>query len=97
MQFESGREDAARESLPKAKELAALFDAAPSYDVNDIRFIRQVEGAGVHDGMGATATEAIARAVGEYDHEAFTALWKSVSEQNSTDGEEPSAGAQPTG
>jgi hypothetical protein len=46
--------------------------------------------------MGATATEAIARAVGEYDHEAFTALWKSVSEQNSTDGEEPSAGAQPT-
>ncbi len=59
-------------------------------------FIRQVEGAGVHDGMGATAMDGIEKAVGEFDHEAFTALWKSVSEQNSTDGEEPSAGAQPT-
>ena len=40
--------------------------------------------------MGATAMDGIEKAVGEFDHEAFTALWKSVSEQNSTDGEEPS-------
>lgn len=96
MQFESGREDAARASLEKAKELAAFFDAAPSYDVNDIRFISRVEGASVHDGMGATAMDGIERVVGEFDHEAFTALWKSVAEQDPTDGEEPSAGAQPT-
>lgn len=83
IQFESGRADAARESLIKAKELALFFDAAPSYDESDVRFIDRIEGASAHDDMGATAISAIRGVVNEYGKEAFTALWNQVK-----DGEE---------
>jgi transcriptional regulator with XRE-family HTH domain len=81
IRFESGREDAARESLIKAKELAAFFDAAPSYDESDIRFIDRIEGASAHDDMGATAMEAIENIVRKYENEAFTALWNHIREE----------------
>ena len=81
VQFESGREDAARESLIKAKKLAVFFDAAPSYDESDIRFIDRIEGASVHDDIGATAMDAIQSVVDEYEKEAFTALWESVKKE----------------
>ena len=80
-QFISGQEEAARRSLNSAKELAAFFDASPSYDESDIRFINRIEGASAHDDMGATAMEAIHHAVSEFDSEAFSALWRSLTEQ----------------
>ncbi len=96
MQFETGDTNAARESLIKAKTLAAFFDASPSYDESDVRFIDRIEGASVHDDMGATATDAIQSVVDEYEKEAFTALWESVAKQNSTGCGEDQSGAQPT-
>ena len=78
VQFESGDADAARESLIKAKERAVFFDAAPSYDESDIRFIERIEGASVHDDIGATAMDAIQGVVDEYEKEAFTALWNRI-------------------
>ena len=81
MQFESGDEGAARESLRKAKELALFFDAAPSYDESDVRFIDRIEGASAHDDMGATAIGAIQGVVNKYEKEAFTALWNLVKEE----------------
>ena len=96
VQFEAGDADAARESLIKAKALAEFFDASPSYDESDIRFIDRIEGASAHDDMGATAMDAIRGVVNEYDNEAFTALWESVAKQNSTGCGEDQSGAQPT-
>lgn len=84
VQFESGRADAARESLKRAKALAAFFDAAPSYDESDIRFMSRIEGASAHDDMGATAADAIQSVVDRYENEAFTALWKDICEHDRT-------------
>ena len=81
VQFESGREDAARDSLIRARDLAVFFDAAPSYDESDIRFISRIEGASAHDDMGATAMDGIQNVVNEYEKEGFTALWESIQKE----------------
>ena len=80
-QFLNGQEDEARESLKKAKQLAVFFDAAPSYDESDIRFIARIEGASAHDDIGATAMDAIGNAVSEFENEALSSLWKEVREE----------------
>ena len=80
-EFLSGQKDEARASLEKAGKLAAFFDASPSYDESDIRFIERIEGASAHDDIGATAADALAHTVKEFENEEFAALWKSVSEQ----------------
>ncbi len=80
VQFESGDANSARASLIRAKALAEFFDAAPSYDESDVRFIDRIEGASAHDDMGATAMDAIYGVVNEYEKEAFTALWNSIKE-----------------
>ena len=80
-QFRSGREAEARESLRQARAQAAFFDAAPSYDESDIRFIGRIEGASAHDDIGATARDAIRKTVEECEDEAFSALWSEIAEQ----------------
>lgn len=80
-QFLSGQTDEAKESLEKAMRLAELFDSSPSYNVNDIRFIECIEGAGAYDDFGKTAAKTVENAVYRYENEAFTALWKSVAEK----------------
>ena len=77
----SGQGEAARDTLKKAKELAAFFDVAPSYDESDIRFINRIEGASAHDDMGATAAEAVRHAVAEFDDGALSALWSKIEEE----------------
>jgi len=80
-QFLSGQGDEARDTLIKARELAAFFDASPSYDESDIRFITRIEGASAHDDMGPTATDAVGHTIGKFEKEELTALWKSLSER----------------
>ena len=80
-QFLSGQEDEARGTLIKAKELAMFFDASPSYDESDIRFITRIEGASAHDDLGATALDGVELAVSQFENEEFTALWESINEQ----------------
>ena len=80
-QFMSGQRDAARDTLRRAKALAAFFDAAPSYDESDIRFVGRVEGASAHDDMGATAMDGVRNAVSQFENEEFTALWSAVAEE----------------
>ena len=79
-QLMTGEKDEARDTLVKAKELAEFFDACPSYDESDIRFITRIEGASAHDDIGATAMDAIATAVSGFENEELTALWESVKE-----------------
>ncbi len=78
VQLLQGREDEARESLKKAKELAEFFDASPSYDESDIRFIERIEGASVHDDIGASAMDVVANIVKQGGNGELNALWESV-------------------
>ena len=80
-QFLSGQGDEARDILIKAKELAAFFDASPSYDESDIRFVGRIEGASAYDDLGATAMDGVRNAVSQFENEEFTALWSAVSEE----------------
>ncbi len=80
-QFLSGQGDEARDTLIKAKELAAFFDASPSYDESDVRFITRIEGASAHDDLGATAMDGVRNAVSQFENEEFTALWSAVAEE----------------
>ncbi|MBQ6261907.1 MAG: helix-turn-helix transcriptional regulator [Clostridia bacterium] len=79
--FMAGRPDEARDTLIRAKETAAFFDASPSYDESDIRFIDRIEGAGAYDDIGATAADAVEVAVKGFENEDFSALWRSVKEE----------------
>ena len=76
----SGQGEAARDTLKKAKELAAFFDASPSYDESDIRFVGRIEGASAYDDLGATAMDGVRNAVSQFENEEFTALWSALSE-----------------
>ena len=76
----SGQGEAARDTLKKAKELAAFFDASPSYDESDIRVVGRIEGASAYDDLGATAMDGVRNAVSQFENEEFTALWSAVSE-----------------
>jgi len=80
-QFLSGQGDKAHDTLIKARELAGFFDASPSYDESDVRFIDRIEGASAHDDLGATAMDGVRNAVSQFDNEEFTALWNAVTEE----------------
>ena len=80
-QYLSGQVEEAHDSLKRAKELAAFFDASPSYDESDIRFIDRIEGASAHDDIGATAADAVKNVVESCENEAFSALWELVSKE----------------
>ena len=80
-QFLSGQGDEARDTLIRAKELAAFFDASPSYDESDIRFVTRMEGASAHDDLGVTAMDGVNYAVSQFENEELTALLKSLIEQ----------------
>ena len=85
-QFLSGQRDEARDTLKKAKELAAFFDASPSYDESDIRFVTRVESAGAYDNLGATAMDGVNLAVNHFENEELAALWKSIADQEGIHG-----------
>ena len=78
VQLMQGREGDARDSLKKAKELAEFFDAAPSYDESDIRFVDRIEGASAHDDLGTTAMDGIENVIKSSDNEELKALWNTV-------------------
>ena len=80
-QFLSGQKDEARGTLIRAKELAAFFDASPSYDESDIRFVTRIEGASAHDDLGATAMDGVRKAITQFENKELTAFWKSLDEQ----------------
>ncbi len=80
-QFLSEKGGEARETLIKAKELAAFFDDSPSYDESDIRFISRIEGASAHDDLGPTAMAGVELAVSQFENEDFTALWNCIKKE----------------
>ena len=84
-QLLAGKAEEARRSLEDARTRAAAFDAAPSDSKLDIRFITCVEDTSAYDDIGATAMDAVQNAVGDFESEELTALWRSVKEQEGSD------------
>ena len=80
----TGQHDEARASIIQAKKLADFFDNAPSYDESDILFIERIEGASIHDDIGATATDVIRNLIDDFQNEELTALWESITSQEET-------------
>ena len=80
-QLLEGKDEEARSTLIMAKELAAFFDASPSYDETDIRFVTRIEGTSAHDDLGTTAMDGVCKAISQFENEELTALWKSLTEQ----------------
>ena len=73
-----GDASAARDTLLRAKALAARFDAAPSYRVDSIRFVAATEQGSAYDDLGATALDGLRSTVQSMENEAFSALWMEV-------------------
>ncbi len=85
-QLLAGKDEDARASLLSAKALAAFFDANPSYEPTDIRFIDRVGDVSAYDDVGATAAQAVENVAKGSGIDALSALWESVSaEENSDD------------
>lgn len=76
-----GDEAACEGYLRRAKETAAVFDAAPCYRADRMRFYRG-RSATAHDDFGRTAREGILRTIGMQDEKTgamLTALWEKLS------------------
>ena len=76
----AGRDGEARATIKEAVELARFFDASPSYNESDIRFIDNIEGASTHDNMGATAMDVVNNVVDGLESEKLSAFLKAVAE-----------------
>ena len=77
-ELRSGLKDEARESLKKARAVAELFDRAPVYSLDSVRFVSLPKESSVHDVLGATAAEGIKTIIHYLDDPALSALWDEV-------------------
>ncbi|MBQ7702876.1 MAG: helix-turn-helix transcriptional regulator [Firmicutes bacterium] len=81
-QYKTGQETEAQDSLRRANELAQFFDADPSYDESDIRFIDRIQGASVHDDIGPTALDTIDNVIDGWEDDEFIAIWNDIKRQD---------------
>lgn len=72
----------AEEFLCTAKNIAARFDTAGSYDVGRIPFITIEKQATAYDTLGETAEIAIQNICKQLENEELTELWKEVSHES---------------
>ena len=77
-EFRLGDAEAARGTLRQAEEMAAQFDAAPSYRLRTVRFAAPTEHASAYDDLGATAAETVRNTLRALDDPALCALWEEV-------------------
>lgn len=84
-QLRLGHAEEARETLEMAKSIAERFDADPSYEISDLRFVTRIEGASAHDDLGVTAMESLENVIPTLEDEEFSALWVSVRGRKESD------------
>ena len=80
VKLRQGRREEAEALLLSAKETAERFDSAPTYSVNTIRFVPEINENSMQDILGRTAAEALETCRKELDSREFDKLWKEVSE-----------------
>ena len=76
-QYKSGDRKEAVESLSKAKRMAVVFDAAPNYAANQVKYVRESEMTNAHDLLGETAMDAVKVVLRDKDPE-LRKLWAEV-------------------
>ena len=81
VQLRQGEAEEARTSVMKAAGLVKRFDAAPNYAVDFTPFTGELEGAFVHDSLGATARESLETVLGLLKNAELSALWKEVGDR----------------
>ena len=81
MQFRLEKIEEAKASLRQAKAVAGMFDANPSYDARNVRFISPTESASSADDLGATATDGIERIVSENGNQKWMNIWKEIRDE----------------
>ena len=77
-QEKAGLPEESRESLRKAAELAARFDARPDYSLRTMRFLENAEHTSVFDELGLTASDAIEYLLRLLDDAELAAQWKEI-------------------
>lgn len=77
-QWKTGAEEKAGSTLIQARTSARIFDAAPEYRPDALRFIMPGEQAGVYDDLGLTAQDGAENAVASMEDPTFAALWQEV-------------------
>ena len=83
-QLLAGKDEDARTSMLSAKALAAFFDASPSYEATDIRFVERIRDVSAYDDIGATAAQAVENVAKGSGIEELAALWETVSAEENT-------------
>lgn len=81
MQFRLEKIEEAKASLRQAKAVAGMFDANPSYDARNVRFISPTESASSADDLGATAMDGIERIVSENGKQKWMSIWKDIRDE----------------
>lgn len=76
--LKTGREAEARETLERAADYAARFDAAPNYDARSFRFVSGTENYHLHYLLGRTAKDGITNVTGMIGNEKLAALWAEI-------------------
>ena len=78
-QAKAGLPEESRESLRKAVELAARFDAMPNYSLQSMRFMENAEHTSVFDELDKTASGGIELLLRLLDDAELSAQWRAVS------------------
>ena len=73
-----GMPEAARDALRESAKLTVLFDSAPEYSLQSMRFIEHAENTNAFDTLGATAAGSIEYLLNLLDDPEFTQEWKEI-------------------
>ena len=76
----AGHADEAHACLQRSAEIARVFDAAPDYSADSIRFISFTSNSTVYDLLGATAAKSVGNMLGYAGDAELGALWKELTE-----------------
>ena len=80
VELESGKRKKAEQYLKQAKESALRFDAAPDYDVKNLRFISIEDSMMLRDSVGKTGIESIEKAMDYLKADGLKKLWDKIKE-----------------
>lgn len=68
----------ATDCLRRAKDVAQQFDAAPSYDAANVRFVSCKEPASSYDDFGDTAMDGVEKIIIESEYDELQKLWEEI-------------------
>lgn len=81
MQLYLGQKKEAVTSLREAKKLALQFDASPTYDFQNVRFVDDGKSAAYVDDMGGSALESIENTILQFVCEEIMELWGGIRDE----------------